>query len=260
MNKALILFALALFPATVFSQSATSPGPSQRVTKVVRIYNEIPQKIADVLAPGSSVMVTADNTLGVVVLKGKPEDVATAEQTIKELDVPPAAFSTANDIELIVYLIGGSNNSTATSDTTLAAVQPVIKQLSVIFPYTNYELLSTMLLRSQQGKATESLGILNYKLSPEASKHPAAYGIAYHSASVSSDKAKPVIHLEGFRFNAQMGVASGSIQNATQYQMVDIGTKSDLDLREGQKVVIGKTDVATDGSAIFIVLTAKLVD
>jgi type II secretory pathway component GspD/PulD (secretin) len=244
----------------VFSQSATSPGPSQRVTRVVRIYNEIPQKIGDVLAPGSPVIVSADNTLGVVVLKGKPEDVAATEQTIKELDVPPAAFSTNNDIELIVYLIGGSNNSTATSDTNLAAVQPVIKQLGAIFPYKSYGLLSTMLLRSQQGKVTESSGILNYSLSPEASQHPATYGISYNSASISSPKAKPVIHLENFRFNARLGISTSKTPNATQYQIVDIGTKSDVDLREGQKVVIGKTDVATDGSAIFIVLTANLVD
>lgn len=260
MSKALILFGLAFFPAAVFSQSATDTRPPQRVTKVVRVHNAIPEKIARVLAPGSPIMVTSDNMLGVVVLKGTPEDIATAEQTIKELDVPSAAVSTANDIELIVYLIGGSNSSAVTSDTNLGAVQPVVKQLSAIFPYKSYELLSTMLLRSQQGKEARSSGVMNYKLSPEVSQHAATYGINYDSASVSSDRSKAVIHLEGFRFNAKMGIAASTIQNTTQYQIVDIGTKSDVDLREGQKVVIGKTDVANDGSAIFIVLTAKLVD
>jgi hypothetical protein len=57
-----------------------------------------------------------------------------------------------------------------------------------------------------------------------------------------------------------MAIATSTVPNTAQYQTVDIGTASDIDLREGQKVVVGKTDVATDGSAIFIVLTAKLVD
>ena len=260
MNKALIFVALAFFPAAVFSQSATSTGQPQRVTKVIRVHNEIPDKIARILAPGSPVMVTSDNTLGVVVVKGSPEDIATAEQTIKELDVPSAAISTANDIELIVYLIGGSNSSAATSDSNPAAIQPVIKQLSAIFPYKSYDLVTTTLLRSQQGKSAHTSGIMNYKLSPEVSQHAATYGINYDSASVSSDRSKAVIHLEGFRFNAKMGIAASTIPNTTQYHIVDIGTKSDVDLREWQKVVIGKTDVASDGSAIFIVLTAKLVD
>ena len=261
MNKALIVFALAFFPETAFSQLVTTTGPPpHRITKVIRVHNEIPDKIAGILAPGSPVMVTSDNTLGVVVLKGTPEDIAIAEQTIKELDVPAATASTANDIELIVYLIGGSNSSAASSDTNLAAVQPVVKQLSAIFPYESYELLSTMLLRSQQGRSAESSGVMNYRLSSEASHHPATYAITYNSASVSADKSKAIIHLNNFRFNAKMGIVTSTVPNTAQYQTVDIGTRSDIDIREGQKVVIGKTDVTTDGSAIFIVLTAKLVD
>lgn len=268
MSKALILFGLAFFPAAVFSQSATDTRPPQRVTKVVRVHNAIPEKIARVLAPGSPIMVTSDNMLGVVVLKGTPEDIATAEQTIKELDVPSAAVSTANDIELIVYLIGGSNSSAVTSDTNLAAVQPVIKQLNAIFPYKSYELLSTMLLRSQQGRPASSAGLVNYHLGSATSEHPETYRIGY-SASASSDKGKTLIHLSDFRLNGQVKIAYGSSNKGdagsipyatTQLQSFDIGTSSDIDLREGQKVVVGKTNVATDGSAIFIVLTAKLVD
>jgi hypothetical protein len=260
MNKAPILFALALFPATVLSQLVTTTGPApQNVTKVIRVHNVLPQKIADVLAPGGPVMVNADNTLGVVVLKGKPEDVAHAEQTIKELDVP-AAFSTANDIELTVYLIGASNSSSAKSGTDLSTMQPVIKQLDAIFPYKSYEVLSTMLLRSQRGKQAQSSGVMNYKAGPDASPFPATYAISYNSASVSSDRSKVIIHLGSFRFSARMAVATSTFSNKTEYQPVEIGTTSDIDLREGQRVVVGKTDVANNGSAIFIVLTAKVVD
>jgi type II secretory pathway component GspD/PulD (secretin) len=260
MNKARAFFALMLFPVAVFSQAATSTEPpSQRITKVIRVHYELPQKIADVLAPGGPVIVTADNTLGVVVLKGKPDEIARTQQTITELDVPPA-FSTANDVELIIYLIGASNHSGANSSSDIPAIQSVIKQLGAIFPYKNYELLSTMLLRSQQGKPAQSSGVMNYTLRSEASQHPATYGISYRSASASSDKSKPVIHLENFRFSARMAIATSTVPNTAQYQTVDIGTASDIDLREGQKVVVGKTDVASDGSAIFIVLTAKLVD
>ena len=47
--------------------------------------------------------------------------------------------------------------------------------------------------------------------------------------------------------------------SASQVQNYDIGIQTDVDLREGQKVVVGKSNIESTDSALFVILTAKLV-
>ncbi len=254
MIRFIFVFMLAVLPEVVFSQDLPPKAP-ERATKIVHIQHGNPQKIADLLLHVGSINLAADNALGIILLNGIPENVARAEQTIKQLDVAPAV-STGNDIEVVVYLVGASSSSVQESTKNPPAIEPVIKQLGSIFPYKSYGLLGTMLLRSQQGKSAETSGILNYSFNSGKPPLPSTYGIAYDSAVISSDKSKAIIHLDHLRFSSRISIPTSS----TGYQTFEIGTKSDVDIREGQKVVVGKTDVANDGSAIFVVLTAKLVD
>jgi type II secretory pathway component GspD/PulD (secretin) len=79
------------------------------ITKVVHVRYAVPKAIADLLNPGQGGFIAvADNGMKAVVLKGRPDKIAEAEQTIKELDVPPAGES-AHDIEVTVYVIGGTS-------------------------------------------------------------------------------------------------------------------------------------------------------
>lgn len=258
MIRILFIFALALLPEGLFAQAA-SPAAPKSITKVIRVHYGDPHSIANILHHVSPVNVDWDGALKAVILHGGPSDVAIAEQTIKELDLPPAV-STTGDIELIVYVVGGSNEPiTSSSNKDLSTIEPVVKQLRAIFPYKGYALLSTMFMRSQQGSVAESSGLIEYPFGNKSSSRPDNYHIYYHDATVSSDKAKTVIHLADFRFNTKVSVVSGSLANTTQWQSFDVGTRSDLDLHPGQTVVVGNTNVAGN-SALFIVLSAKLVD
>ena len=259
MIRFIFVFMLAVLPEVVFSQDQTSKAP-EKVTKIVRIQHGDPRKIADLVdRPGNPIAVRADNALGVIVLNGLPEFVTRTEQTIKELDVAPAV-SLGNDVELIVYMVGGSNNPTQESAKNPAMLEPVIKQLGSIFPYKNYQLLGTMLLRSQQGKSAANSGVLNYTFDGETNHPISTYRVQYNAAGVSSERSKTVIHLNNFLFEGHIRLKTIGDANKSQYDTFSVGTQSDVDIREGQKVVVGKTDVANDGSAIFIVLTAKLVN
>jgi len=262
--RTLFIFALALLPEGLFSQSAaTATPPPQSITKVIRVHYGAPHIISNILRTGAPHNIDWDGSLKAVILHGKPSDVASGEQTIKELDVPPAV-STSGDIELIVRVVGGSNEAMATS-TNLSTIEPVVKQLRAIFPFKNYELLSTVLMRSQQGKSAGSSGLIKYPFGDKGSPYPDHYGISYETASVSAVNAKTTIHLEKFQFQGKISlVASTDTNNSqyhtSQYQTFDVGIKSDVDLRAGQQVVVGNTHVASGNSALFIVLTAKLVD
>lgn len=261
MIRVLFIFALALFPEGLFAQALPPAAPpSENITKLIRVHYNDPGTITRILqSTNQPVKVTFDAGIKAVILRGKPSDVAKVEQVVKELDTPPAV-STSGDIELIVYVAGGSNEPiTSSSDKDLSTIEPVVKQLRAIFPYKNYALLSTMFMRSQQGSVAETSGLIEYPFGNKSSSRPDNYHISYHDATVSSDKAKTVIHLADFQFHTKVSFVSGSLANTTQWQSFDVGTRSDLDLHPGQTVVVGNTNVA-GSSALFIVLSAKLVD
>lgn len=58
---------------------------------------------------------------------------------------------------------------------------------------------------------------------------------------------------------------AGGVQTMTRFQTHSASLKTNIDVRDGQKVVVGKTnivgaeDVKNDG-ALFVVVTAKVVD
>ena len=258
MIRTILVCALALLPEALFSQSSlTQP---ERITKVIRIHYGDSQRIANILHHISPVNTDSDNTLNAVILSGIPSTVTSAEQTIKELDAPPGV-TTSGDIELIVHVIGGSNEPLVTpADTSSSTIEPVVKQLRAIFPFKSYELLSTVLMRSQQGKSASSSGLIKYPFGDKGSSYPDHYGIAYETASVSAVSTRTTIHLENFRYQGKVTVVASTASNASQYQSFDVGVKSDVDLRPGQQIVVGNTNIASGNSALFIALTAKLVN
>jgi hypothetical protein len=148
---------------------------------------------------------------------------------------------------LTVYVLNGSSSASATDEKPLAALAPVVKQLHAVFPYSNYQLLSTMLLRSGEGTPASTSGLLK---GFGNSTTPSRYSVDYKAARVSADETGPSIHLTGFHF--VLSVAIGP-------QLFDARIETDVDLREGQKVVVGKSNIETADSALFVVLVAKLV-
>lgn len=262
MIRAVLVCALALLPGTVFSQSAqtTSQPERKRITKVIRIHYGDAGRIASILERVASLNVAGDNTLNAVVISGIPPNVESAEQTIKELDVPPVT-TTSGDIEIIVHVIGASDEPLSSSASTASsAMEPVVKQLRAIFPFKNYELLSTVLMRSQQERGAGSSGLIKYPFGDSSSSYPEHYQIGYETSSVSASGAKTMIHLRNFRFQGKATVVTHSSSNTSQLQSFDVGIGSDVDLRPGQQVVVGNTNIASGDSALFVVISAKLVD
>lgn len=252
MKKAALILCLALLPELGLAQKpvpyATEIKPPARVTKVVRVHYANAKSIAALVSDGMAVNVNADNNLQVIVLKGIPDAVASLEQAIHELDVPSTAAA-SRDIEVIVSVIGASSVSDLPAGQEMPeTMAPVVKQLRAIFPYKNYQLLSSMLLRSGEGTSASNRG--NMK-GFAGNPNPGEYSVVYDNASVSSEQGRPIIHLRKFQFTTDVIFSNGRFS---------VGVVSDVDLPQGQKTVVGKANVESSDSALFVVLTAHLVD
>ena len=152
----------ALVPVLLWPQTPPAETPTpETVTKIIRVHNARPEKLVELLRPGTPAILSANDALKAIVIRGKPSDVAALERTIRELDSASTTAASRN-VELMVYLLSGSNAQPASSTAAdkLPALAPVVKQLRAIFPYSDYQLLSTMLLRSGEGTKTTTNGLL----------------------------------------------------------------------------------------------------
>jgi hypothetical protein len=244
---------LALAPALLFAQDAPNSPAAGRIIKVIHVQYGNPENIASALPTRPSVFVRGNNALQAVVVQGDPTDVSSIAQSVKELDVPSVSL-TARDIELRVFVIGAGPKAQAANNAG-PETDPVIKQLQSAFPYPSYELLDTMLLRSREGETARTDGIM--KTFPEKPEQHAGdrYAIQYRLVVEPGDPHR-TIRLNGFEFRTHSGApASGDTSAA-----LNIGFQTNLQLHEGQKVVIGKTNIDNGDSALFVVVTAKVLE
>jgi Bacterial type II/III secretion system short domain len=209
-------------------------------TKLYRLQYALADHVAGLLGPMGFV-VKGDNGMHAVVVRGTAERQAEAERLISELDRPGAGIG-QQDVETTVYVLAASNASGSEAPLP-PSVDPVIKQLRTVFAYSNYQLLGTILMRSRDEQYASTQGLLkNRQTGPD---QKASNYVLNYRASV--DESRRMIHFDSFGFRV-----SGHEWNA------DFQTS--LDLREGQKVVVGKSNIDDGSAAIFAVLMARTPD
>jgi hypothetical protein len=158
-----------------------------------------------------------------------------------------SASQTAN-IELTVYLLSGVAQGDTADDVPQDLVATV-KQLRSIFNYKSYKLTESFMLRSRLGVGASAKGVL-----------PGGAGLNYEFryGGVNMSSETPSL----FRIN---GLRIGLTKPARRLGEETIADtvasiSTDLDIREGQKTVVGKSSVSSTGDALILVIVPKLVN
>ncbi|WP_321476213.1 hypothetical protein [uncultured Paludibaculum sp.] len=187
-------------------------------------------------------------------------DMQTAEELVKRYDVPRGSAPSGNrNIELIAYLMMAAPTGNV-GDAVPADLDPVVKQLKNLFGYTDFRLLDSAVLRAREGQEAETSG--NVGRITEQIPRIASYQLSYRNAAVVASDQTVVIRFDKFRFHLRLPIASGVDANGKPngFEVSDIGFSTNLDIRAGQKVVVGKAKTGSDKTAFILVLTAKAVD
>jgi hypothetical protein len=188
-----------------------------------------------------------------LVLHGQKESVAAVEEVIKKLDVAPPA---QKNVELTVYMIVAS--AQAASESLPANLDDVLKQLKAVFPYRGYRLLDNFVLRSRDGQSGDTSGFLPAFFGASAStSEKITYHFHFRRVSLPSGDAAQGIRLDELSLDLKVPVHP----TPTQTSFEGASIRTDIDVPEGKKVVVGKTSVV-EGSegALFLVISAKVVD
>ncbi len=190
-----------------------------------------------------------------------PQSMVAIEDAIRQLDLPGAA---PKDLELMAYfLVGrsdeGQNSVSDSAQETPKELESVVNQLKNAFAFKSYRLLESLSLRTRTGqRATASSSGAARTISGRPI--PITTQVAISSADVEVDGR---VRVTGLRVSQRVPYAGGSPADpnpasGTTISYSDLGFTTDVDLKDGQKVVVGR-NALNPQEAIFLVLTARIV-
>jgi hypothetical protein len=229
---------------------AALPGlqaEDQTVTHVFQLKHADPKGLVRLLAPFGRVefdqqlkaltVTTRDNTT-----------MSEVGHIIDRFDVPPPPVK---NIEVTIYLMSALGQPSTVS--VPQELEGVIKQLKSMFSYKGYQLIDTEVIRVREGQGGEASSVVDNK-SAAAAKTISQVG--FRTATPSSDEKGRAIRIDGLKVGLRVPV----LVSGKDYQYIDTGINTDVDIREGQKVVVGKANMDGSDRASIVVLTAKVVD
>ncbi len=166
------------------------------------------------------------------------------EDAIKRLDVPAAA---PQNIDLTVYLVAGDNGDAAGAAPLPKELNSVVEQLKNNFPYKAYTLWDVLTMRARTGQpvTTNSMGGYGDSIGTARSIRVSTR-LQIQSTTIAGDG---TIRINRLQTNHKV---TGGMVSA------DPGINTDVDIKEGQKVVVGKQSTGPN-QALFLVLMARVV-
>jgi hypothetical protein len=239
-------------------EKPTSPPPGDTIKfvelkhlgsgeRLARVINMVQQ-----LSVGQA-QIVSDPVLRTVAIKGTAEGVASAEQLLKRFDTP-AAETRLRQIQLTMYLVEASDQATPgerlPSELTSAA-----EQLRTAFGYKGFRLIDTILMQGRENSEFFISGLV--PLPDSGSGQKTQYTAQYKN--ISFGESQKSVHVTGMRFDMRIPIVTtppGS-QNF-QYHFTDSGIRTDLTIKDGQKLVIGKLTKDQGERGVFLIVTAKV--
>jgi hypothetical protein len=247
MKRAIIL--LLLLTAAAAGQ--------ETVRKFVPLKHAHPDQVKELLHVFGREVRSQGNIPGVAI-SGPPEVVKAMEEMIARIDIPPAAPPVPNNIELTAYLLVGSEQGPAAS--VPAAIQPVINQIQSAFTYKSFRLLDTMMLRVREGDrgGASTTGAVELPDDSPGGTKKGTSGFVVGSVDIVEGSEGDLVRITNLRLDVT--VPSGTLKSG-EPRLVNTGVRTNVDVREGQKVVVGKANMAgAADQALILVLTAKVLD
>jgi hypothetical protein len=247
---------------TMLMAAGLAFAQEQPVHKTIELKYADPNRMVSLLQRATQylgVQVSDDNAYHLIFLHGPEKAVAEAEAMIKKYDVAPS------NIELTVYMISGAADGKTTTDEVPADLVPTVKQLRGLFPYKSYRVLQSFVLRVREGQGGRDSGTLKApdyaRISPlknpsERMEVNATYDFRFQSIALSSGTPRAV-RISGMMLN--IATPTGKTDKEGHSDQESSSISSDLDAIEGQKIVVGKSNLHGSEDALILVITAHAI-
>jgi len=247
-----LVFALLLIALPLAAQEAQPKAPPAaavpHVQKLFLLKYADPTHVANLLGVFNASVRPDSDMHALAVLTTSEATMQAIEEAIQRMDVASAA---SKNIEMTAYLLIGNETAGTEPSAMPKELDGVVTQLKNAFAFKSYRLLDTLALRTRVGQraSTSSVG-RPMQIGDKVAAPTTQFRI--NSAGIGSDET--TVRIDGLNLQSRIPVATG--QGQFGYQ--DVGLQADVDIKQGQKVVIGRVSVAE--SALFVVLTAQVVN
>lgn len=247
MKRLLLALMLIALPLSAQDEKRTEekPVPTQQKLFVLK-YADADSLRQLLMVFGANIVPNRD--MHVLSVSAPAQTMVAIEDAIKRLDVPSAAPA---NVDLTIYLVIGHESETGGGPVP-KDLDSVIAQLKSGFGFKAYSLMDVIAIRTRTGQdagTTSSGGAM--PVGSSGATQPIFTTLRLSESGITGDGT--TIHIRRLQANIKMPVAN---QNGFSYQ--DLGMNTDLDIKEGQKVVIGRLGISKD-QALFLVMTAKIV-
>ena len=255
----LLLLSAALLPAQDQAEEQKEPetiGSGGIAVRVIPIQNADPVRISGTLSNlmGGPVTKIAPSE-GAIVVRSTEALVDILEKAVRQLDVPKPQ----EGVELTMYLLMGQAEERE-DDSIPKELNPTIEQLKKVLPYKGYTLMDSMLQRGTDGNVVKVSSVAE---SEPGVQQPTIIDL-YLTPKIQAGSNPKRITLENLNLSGRIPIVTGSVQTKegnsnTQFQYVDVGIRTNVDVEEGQYTVVGKTGIGPDRSTV-LVIKARVVD
>ena len=187
--------------------------------------------------------VSMDRDTNTLVVRAGQDVMPAIEQIVRQLD---SAAAQSKNVELTFYILQGSREALPDAGPLPAELESTIGQLRSVFAFQGFRLLDTALIR---GRDTREASVSGQLMMMKNQSTPAP--VQYHlwlQPSIVADAKPPVIRIDRLRY-------SNNLPDAPP-----VGFDASVDIREGQKVVIGKTGMGGGQSALILIAIGRIVE
>ncbi|HEY3441460.1 MAG TPA: hypothetical protein VGK29_11935 [Paludibaculum sp.] len=237
--------------ATLLAVTLAAQEPKRFVQKVYDVKYADVKELSNVLIT-DGLNVRFNEHFKTISLYGSAETVAAAEELIKRFDTQrPGTRSSSRNVELTCYILIAAPKGSA-GEAVPTDLDPVVKQLKSAFGYNDFRLLDSTFIRAQEGNQVSSVGNAGAP-NPDLPGVQGRYEFTIRrGVRISSDDKGARVRLDDFVFDLRLPTAPEKWTN--------VNFRTDVDIREGQKVVIGKARGDAAAGAYILVLSARVVD
>jgi hypothetical protein len=242
MKNLLLVVALTALPLAAQDQKKEEPKEPQVQRLFVLKYAD-PQQVSNLIKVFTG-NVTPNAPMHAIAVSATAPAMVAIEDAIKRLDVPASA---PQDVELTAYLMTGTDADGTPRVALPKELDGVVTQLKTAFAYKSYKLGDILTLRGRTGQRLSTTGV-GGSVTIAGAPLPIYTDFHVDSLSVGVDGA---IRIDNLQVNNRVPVGDRD-------QMRILSLTTDVDIKEGQKVVVGK--MALDPSeAMFVVLMAHVI-
>jgi len=273
MRLTAIVMAIAMAANFAYGQSAAGETKSQEpshegyeaeVIHVKTLTGDSFSRLANLLSVFQA-QIRSDANLRTIIVYAPKDVVAQMRRVVAELDTPGSEAAIGRNIEMTLTLLRCSTKAPATTTNLPMEIEPVAKQLRASTQYKDIQLWDVIPLRLQEGKSTtQDMVMPNPESAPTVAGQPTIMNLRITPEAATRKGQDWSVRfgelMLDFKIPIVTGTFGGPDKNNVQYSFQNVGLKTAGDFMAGQKTVLGKVSGSESDTAIFAVISLKVLD